>query len=223
MERLVADVRHAARSLARQPGLTLTALLTLAVGIGAATAIFSIAYGVLLRPLPYPEPERLVQLAERHAGAIGPLRGSLISNLTYSAWAHATTLQGGIAAYSGDTVTLRIGSQTSRVGGAMASPALFGLLRVRPVLGRFYADNEATADHRVVVIGHSLWQSRFGARPKVLGEAIAIDGAMHTIIGIAPAQFAFPSADAQLWRPYVVRPPTSQRADTMNVFFAIAS
>jgi putative ABC transport system permease protein len=221
MERVVADVRHAARSLARQPGLALAALLTLAVGIGAATAIFSIAYGVLLRPLPYDEPDRLVRISERHPGAEGPLRGNYLTNFTWAAWREPRTLET-LAAYSRWTLTARIGDETTRLDGSSVSPALFRILRVKPALGRFFLEEEARPDRLVAVISHSFWQSRFGGAPGAIGASLIIDGKTHTIVGVAPAGFAFPSADAQLWTPYVMPEARRERTARVSVFLALA-
>jgi putative ABC transport system permease protein len=221
MERVVADVRHAVRSLARQPGLALAALLTLAVGIGAATAIFSITYGVLLRPLPYDEPDRLVRVSERHPGAEGPLRGNYLTNFTWAAWREPRTLEA-LAAYSRWTHTVRVGDDTTRLDGSSVSPALFRILRVRPALGRFFLDEEARPDRRVAVISHGFWQSRFGGAPGAVGASLMIDGKAHTIVGVAPADFAFPSADAQLWTPFVMAEPGRERTARVSVFFALA-
>jgi putative ABC transport system permease protein len=221
MERLVAEVRHAARSLARQPGLALAALLTLAVGIGAPTAIFSIAYGVLLRPLPYPESDRLVRVSERHVGAESPLRGDFLTNLTFAAWKNPRTLES-LAAYSQWTVTARIDNETRRLDGSSVSPAIFTLLRIAPVRGRVFLEHEATAGHHVAVISHGFWQTRFGGAPSAIGATIALDGQPHTIVGVTPPGFAFPSADAQIWTPYVMREVSRERTARVSVFLALA-
>jgi predicted permease len=222
MDALIADLRHTARALARRPGLTLTALATLAVGIGAATAIFSIVYGVLLRPLPYADADRLVRVSERHQNAKSPLRESLLSNLTWHAWQQSRTIEG-LSAYNAGTHTVRIGNETMRMGGGNVSPSLFGLLRARPALGRFFTDAEATADQHPVVLSQALWHTHFGGKPDVLGSSVTIDGVVHTVVGVAAAGLDFPSPSARFWVPYVIRPkPTGPESNSINVFFALA-
>ena len=195
MDTFIADLRHAARSFARHPALTFAAWLTLAIGIGATTAIFSIVYGVLLRPLPYPEPERIVRLSEGHAGAKGPLREALLSNLTYDAWSHPKSVEA-VSGYSAETFTVRVGNQTFRLGGASVSPSLFPLLRVKPAVGRFFVNSEATDDQHPVVLGHAAWTTHFGGHADAIGRTLVIDGTPHTVVGVAPPDSPSPPPTA---------------------------
>lgn len=222
MDAILADLRQARRALLRHPGLALTAWLTLAIGIGATTAIFSVVYGVLLRPLPYDDADRLVRLSESHPGATSPLRGALLSNRTYFTWTQAPTTVEAVAPYSPSKYTARIGNETLRLGGAAVSPALFATLRVAPAMGRFFTADEAASQVPVAIISQGLWQTRFGSRPNALGSTITIDGRAHTIVGVSPAGFDFPSNEASLWTPYRVAPVTSADANAVSVFFAIA-
>ena len=137
------DVRHAVRAISRQKGLSVAALLSLALGIGANTALFSVVHGVLMRPLPYPGGDRLVRLAEEHEGATAAFRGSLLTDHTYRAWNQDSSTLEGIAAFSRGAVIDRSGSHPVRIAGAAVSPALFPMLRARPAAGRFFSDEDA--------------------------------------------------------------------------------
>jgi len=171
------DFRQALRGLARNRGLTLAVLLTLAFGIGANVALFSVVHGVLLRPLPYPEPDRLMRLSERHPGANAPLRQALLSNLTHDAWTSAPNGLEGIAVWSREVYTLTEGDGRVRLKGAAVSPSLLGLLRVNPPLGRFFLPVEATSGASdVVVLSTRLWRERFASDRAVIGKTVRIDG-----------------------------------------------
>jgi putative ABC transport system permease protein len=130
------DVRYAIRMMGRQRGFTAAALITLALGIGATTAIFSLVYGVLLRPLPYPESDRLVRVSEEHPGGRPLVRSPMLSNFTYFAWSSSSSTIEHIAAYSSVEHTWQEESGASRVSGASVSPALFTLVHARARLGR---------------------------------------------------------------------------------------
>src|SRR5206468_976807 len=138
------DVRQALRAMARQRGFTTAALVSLGLGIGANTALFSVTYGVLLRPLPYADAERLVRLSEQHPGANAPVR-TLLSNLTFHAWADRARTLDGLASYRGGTYLDARSGQAVRIAGAAVSPALFALLGARPALGRLLIPDDAGA------------------------------------------------------------------------------
>ncbi|MGD8328796.1 MAG: ABC transporter permease [Acidobacteriota bacterium] len=222
MESLLQDVRQALRTMRRQKVLTAAALVTLALGIGANTAIFSVVYGVLMRPLPYPDPGGLVRVSEEHPGANAPIPGALLSDVTLRLWQPSMKALEGIAAWSSNTYT--VGTQDpERLRGAAASPVLFDLLRQRPALGRFFTDEEAVegADD-VVVIGYGFWRERYGADPDVLGQRLVIDDRPHTIIGVAPEGLAFPVPETVLWKPYVMSTePLDAENPSMGVFGAV--
>src|SRR5687767_9680277 len=135
---LFSDFHRALRRTTRNKAFSVAVAATLALGIGANTAAFSFVYGVLLRPLPYPDAERLVRLSEFHPGATQAMRASWLSNLTYHAWSEGPRTIDGIAAYSGRLYTLVGPGETERVEGASVSPALFTLLGARPARGRFF-------------------------------------------------------------------------------------
>src|SRR5689334_18903749 len=138
MTTLVQDLRHAVRLMSRAPGFTLAALITLALAIGVNTAVFSVVYGVLLRPLPYRDATRIVRLSEEHPGGNAIIREPRLSNLTFDAWRPGARTIEGMSAYSTQTVTIRNGNDNERVDGGSLSPAAFDMLGVTPALGRFF-------------------------------------------------------------------------------------
>lgn len=221
MDILLHDLRQAFRSLFQNRAVTAAALLTLGLGIGANTAIFSVVYGVLLRPLPYAAPDEIVRIAEEHPGANAPVSG-LLSDLTYWLWTPGMRSLESIAAWSDSTFT--VGREDpERLRGAPVSPELFSLLRIAPAAGRFFSSDEAEegADD-VVVIGHGLWQERFGGSAGALGQSLVIDDRPRTIVGVAPPGFAFPSEETILWTPYVMpQTPVDEENRGMRVFGAI--
>jgi putative ABC transport system permease protein len=187
----------------QQPAFAVTALLTLALGIGANTAIFSIVYGVLMRPLPYPQPEQLVRLYEEHPGGTSPLGMKWISDITLDAWRSGKSLSQ-VAIYSSYIETVGR-TEPERWRSGVVSPPLFPMLRVTPVLGRFFDEGETVegADS-VVVLSHPLWRERYNGSADAIGQSLWIDGRAYQIIGVAPAGFSFPHPDVQYWRPYVL-------------------
>jgi len=221
METLWRDVRHTLRWMARQKGFTATACLTLALGIGANTAIFSVVYGVLLKPLPYADPDRLVHVAEEHPGSQAPLRRAYLSNVTFESWTRAMHTLEGVAAYSDETFT--VGREDpQRLAGASVSPSLFPLLRVAPAAGRFFVPEEAVEGAAgAVVLSHELWQTRFGGDPAAIGRTIFINGRPRRVVGVAPRGFAFPSPEVELWMPYVIPTVASLPQGGIAIFSAL--
>lgn len=206
------DLRLAFRTLRAHTGFATATLLTLALGIGAATAMFSIGYGVLVRPLPYPDSGRLVRLSERHPGGSSVVPDAWLSNLTYHAWNGRSRTIGPIAAYGSTTHTVGL-EEPARMTGAHLSPAAFDVLRVSPAVGRFF--NEADARQgatRVVVLSDGLWRERFGADTAAIGKLLIIDQEPYVIVGVAPAGFAFPDGRARLWTVHSVPPPAAAGA-----------
>jgi putative ABC transport system permease protein len=200
MHALVSDVRFAGRLLVKQPGVTIVALLTLAIGIGGNTAIFSAVDALLLRPLPYPEPDRLVKVWEKRP-AEGVL-DNVVAPADFIDWARMNTVFEEMAAYTAITADLTGVGEPVRVAAAGVSPPFFDVLRVRPALGRSFRGEEATPGrHRVVMLGHSMWQGRFGSDPAAVGRTIALNGVPHEIVGVLPADFEFPDATIELWAP----------------------
>src|SRR5436190_21930551 len=143
MNRFVQDLRHALRLMRRAPGFTLAALTTLALAIGVNTAVFSVVYGVLLRPLPYAAPERIVILSEKHPGGNAIIRDPRLSNLTFEAWReHGRTVES-LSGYSTQAFTVTNGNDTERIDGGSLAPSAFAALGVTPALGRFFREEEA--------------------------------------------------------------------------------
>ncbi|HEX7049880.1 MAG TPA: ABC transporter permease [Longimicrobiales bacterium] len=196
METLFHDLRYALRSLRKAPGFAGVAVLTLALGIGANTAIFSVVDGVLLRPLPYPEPDRLVSFVEA-----GSYKGAF---LEYRERAESFEA---IAAYTpGQAFSLTGRGEPVRLEGAVVSAGLFSVLGAKPLLGRTFLPGEDEAGREpVVVLSHGLWQQRFGADPGIIGEEVRLDGIARTVVGVMPPGFRFPSASTQLWVPASIR------------------
>ena len=200
------DLRYALRQLRRSPGFTLTAALTLALGIGAATAIFSLVDTVLLRPLAFPHPEQLVALDTLSRGDAAGGEATLPSDTSYPNffdWRTRAQSFDALASYQGTSFTVGATpghGSARRVDGMTVSSDFFRVLGFAPELGRSFLRAEEGAGNRAVIISHSLWQSAFNLNPHVLGQTIAINEETYTIIGVMPAAFNFPDApDAELW------------------------
>src|SRR5258708_6200442 len=210
LESILQDIRPAARSLRRTPSFTAAVILTLALGIGATTAMFSIVYGVLFRPLPYADSDRLVRLSEWHPGGT-PLFGgdNYFSNVTYYAWNGRGHMIGPIAVYSSTAFTVG-GDEPTRIAGARLSPSVFTVLGASPTVGRFFNDDDTRPGAMpVVVLSHALWHERFAADPAALGHSLVVDERPHVIVGIAPFGFAFPDREARLWTPTSLASPAA--------------
>jgi len=194
------DLRYAVRSLRRTPGFTITAIVVAALGIGATTATFSVADHVLLRPLPFPESERLVKLwqtqASRGYSRLEP------SPPNYLDWKRLSTSFTGVEAYAGTAATLLGGSEPQRISGARVTGGAFSLLGRPAALGRTLVQSDIASEQNPIVISDRLWRSRFGADPNVLGETMALDDATSVIVGVMPADFIFPDRDTDYWRPF---------------------
>jgi predicted permease len=217
------DARIGLRLLRRQPGFAAAAVLTLALGIGANTAVFSAIHAVLLEPLPYAESERLVRVGQ--PGIFGLARGpAIITNETYYAWRETTRTLEGLAAYAPRAFTLAGRGEARRVQGAAVSASLFTLLGARPALGRLFGpSDDRPPGARVAIVGHALWQSVFGGDRDILGRLVTLDGQPHAVVGVMPPGFYFPDRDAQIWTPLVVPEPSrSAHERSVSVFPALA-
>ncbi|HEV2864460.1 MAG TPA: ABC transporter permease [Pyrinomonadaceae bacterium] len=192
MTTLLQDIRYAARVLAKSPGFTAVAVLALALGVGANTAIFSVVKGVLLSPLPYPEPERLVWVWE--SNATNGILKEPASLPNYNDW--RTQAQGfdGLAAFSKAALSLTAeGQEPERIPSGVVSANFLDVLGVAPAQGRGFAPEENTpGQNRVVVLSHGLWQRRFGGDPKIVGRPITLNGNPYTVVGILPPSFREP-------------------------------
>ncbi len=200
LEQLLRDSVYALRILRHSPGFTLTAVLSLALGIGANTAIFTIVNAVLLRPLPFPDPDRLVHLWESK-----PERSyfrNVVNGFNFLDWRDRTRSFEGMSAVSGGSANLTGTGDPIAVPGMEVSPNFFSVLRVRPALGRSFLPQEGVPgqDH-VAILSYGLWQSRFASDPRILGRKITVDGEPTTVVGVMPVGFALPKNRADIWKP----------------------
>jgi putative ABC transport system permease protein len=190
-DRLVQDVRFAVRLLARTPVLTAAVVATLALGIGVASAVFSLVNAVVLRPLPYEQPDRLVQLFES-----GPRSGGeadWVSFPNFRDWQRESALFEEMAAYRYAMLTLTGAEGAESMLGLETTDRLFALLGIPPLLGRtFLPGDDAPSRRHVAVVSHAVWQRRFAADPNVIGSSVTINGESHAIVGVMPAWFRFP-------------------------------
>ncbi len=192
MHNLLQDLRFAIRQLRKSPGFALTTILTLALGIGATTAMFSLINSVLLRPLPFPEPDRLMMIAPLDSFAVKPGIPTSLSYPDFFDWRSRQHSFDAIASYHRDSHTLTGSGTPQELESETVSADFFRVLGVNPMLGRgFIADDEKKGT-RVVVLSHELWQSTFGSDRSIVGRNITLDSNSYTVIGVMPAEFTFP-------------------------------
>lgn len=196
MEALLQDLRHAVRSLLRTPGFTVVAILTLAIGIGATTTVFSVVEGVLIRSLPFPNADRLVdikQVREGGGGGTSPLA-------SYQVWRQGSRTLDEVAAYTGDTPVLTGFGAAERIDAWSVSANFFPLLGTRAYLGRLLLpDEDQPGSEPVVVVSYQFWQSHLGGSAQAIGRTLTLDTVSYTIVGITPPDFQYP-ATALAWR-----------------------
>jgi putative ABC transport system permease protein len=205
MDTLRQDIRYAILLLRRRPVFTAVAVLTLALGIGASTAIFSVVNGVLLHPLPYSEPDRLVRIYEKLDRAAMSSDRMEVAPANFLDWREQSAAFQEIAAYGADTEVLAAG-EPEQASVAYVSTNLFSTLGVTPILGRTFTDEEDTPEHdNVAILSYGLWQSRYGADPNIVGQTITLDGDPFAVVGVMPAGFRFPK-ETDLWTPLALRP-----------------
>ncbi|MCI0486765.1 MAG: ABC transporter permease [Blastocatellia bacterium] len=204
MNALWQDLRYGARMLLKKPGFTLIAVITLALGIGANTTIFTVVNALLLRPLPYPEAERLAIVATTMRREQAEVRST--SYPDFVDWRDQNTLFEQIAARSSNSFSLLGAGEPERVNGELVSANYFSLLGVRAALGRtFLPEEDRTPDaQRVAVVGYGLWHRRFGGNPKLVGQTIQLSDGYYTVIGIMPEGFRGISDQAELWLPMMM-------------------
>jgi predicted permease len=192
------DLAYTGRVLRRTPGFAITAILIVALGIGATTAAFSVTDFVLIRPLPFSEPERLVKLYERTPG----YPRLELSAANYRDWKQASTVFERIGLYHGDAGNLVGVGEPLRVEGAAVSADLFPTLRVQPLLGRLFDDSDDRAGAAgTIVLSYRLWQTQFGGDAAVIGRQVLLDAESCAVIGVMPPELRFPTSDALFWRP----------------------
>ena len=202
------DVRHAVRGLRRNPGFTATVVVVLALGIGANTAMFSIVYGMLLRPLPYPDPDAIVHVGEVREGQS---RSSLfLTNTTLPRIQEEAESFERLAAYEERSVDWLSPDGAVTLNGATVSPSLFPLLRAAPHIGRLFTEEEALSGaDRVILLSHGAWRRRFGSDPDIVGTVLEFGDGARTVVGVLAEGFFFPSREAEFWTPFVI-PPFAQ-------------
>ncbi len=198
MSVLVQDFRYACRALRKNPSFTGVAVLALALGIGANSAIFSVIDAVLLAPLPYPRFDELVMVWESDGGA----EQEWVTPANFLDWQDQTRTFSGMAAFSEVNLNLIGSGEPERLQGCRTSATLFPVLGIEPLVGRFLMpDDDVFGGPRVVVLSHRLWQRSFGSDPGLVGRTINLNSEAHTVVGVMPARFAFPSADTLFWVP----------------------
>jgi predicted permease len=190
LEQLAADVRYAARTLGKSTGFTVVAVLTLALGIGANTSIFSLVSGILLVPLPFPSPERLVSITGTYP------KGGIV------AMREQVRAMDVAASYEGHELNLTGLGQPVRLTGTLVSAEFFSVLGARPELGRtFLPGEDIPGQDNYVILSHTLWQQRFGGDPAIIGRSMQLQGINRQVVGVMPENFRFPSAKTQVWIP----------------------
>ncbi|HEX5706693.1 MAG TPA: ABC transporter permease [Pyrinomonadaceae bacterium] len=197
------DIRYGFRMLLKSPGFTAAAVVALALGIGANTAIFSVVNSVLLRPFPYEDPDRLVIVWETNPMANGEtmLRNEA-SPANWLDWKRETTAFEEFGAFNWNTYNLTGTDAPEHIVGNPTSAGIFAALKVKPLHGRvILPEDDQEGAPRVVVLSHGLWQRRFGGDPSVVGQQITLNNNSHTVVGVMPQGFEFPSAFSHLWTP----------------------
>ena len=206
------DLRYAARLLVRQRAFGLVATLTMALSIGVVTTLFSVVYGVLMRPLPWPDPDRLVRLAESHVGATRDMPWTM-TDTAYRPWIEKQNTIESAGAWLRQTVTLGGPAGSERLSIATVTASVFPMLRAKPLIGQIFTSD----DRNEVVLSHGFWRDRFGSNSDAIGRTVQINGAPFVIVGVMPDEFMFPDRATRLWRPYPIPPgiqPNGSRSIT---------
>jgi putative ABC transport system permease protein len=199
------DLKFAFRQLLKNPGLTMVALLTLALGIGANTAIFSFVCTVLLKPLPYSNPERLVQLFENNV--INGWHENAIGAPVIAEWRRQASAFEGIAARGDGAYSLTGRGAPVILSGAQISANTFSLLGVNPLIGRdFLPEEETYGKHYVVLLGNECWRKRFGGNTNILGQSLTMNGESYQVIGVLPPRIQYPQPNLEVWTPLAFSP-----------------
>ncbi len=209
LDMLSQDIRYAFRLLARRRAYAAIVTLTLAVGIGATTAVFSVVNGVLLRPLPYPQDQRLVAVWENDR--LNQKPRYFVAPANYLDWRDGARTFEQLAAYSGGSARINAGAEGFHVSVTVVTTNFFETLGVSPLLGRgFTADESVPPHHRVLVLSYLLWQSHFGSDPAVVGRTVQLNDNAYRIVGVMPRGFSFPERGVDAWRPAGITPAFQQ-------------
>jgi putative ABC transport system permease protein len=199
IERIAQDLCYAFRSFVRAPGFAVLAISTMAIGVGANAAIFSVVNAVLLRPLPFRVPAALVLLTDTNKSTRQSLGNT--APATYLDWKARSRSFSAMAAFHNDTYTATSADHPERLGGAIVDANFFDVLGVAPLLGRAFAPtDQGSGARRVVVLGHAMWMDRFGGRPDAIGQTLRLNGEPHTVVGVMPPGIDYPER-AALWTP----------------------
>lgn len=222
VETLLQDIRYALRMLRKSPGFTTVAVLTLALGIGANTTIFSFVSAVMLRKPPFPNPDRVVALCSKNPTPVWAANRSPVSVPDFLDWRAQSSSFSGVVAVDTADFTLSGGTEPERVTGARVSPDYFSVLGITPVLGRAFAPGEDRASSpRVVMLSEGLWRRRFAADPQIIGRSIRVDGESYTIVGIISHKSQLAWSPSQIWMPLVFTPkdlaPHARKTRTLFV------
>jgi putative ABC transport system permease protein len=205
-ERLVQDIRFALRQIVRKPGFAAAVVLTMALGIGANAAIFSVLDAVLLRPLPYTEPQGLIKVWTRFTGIGQPNDQNWVSAPEFRDFEELNHSFSALAAISGGSFNLGVKGSPQRVVGASVSTSLFPMLGAQPMLGRLFLPEEGQPGRdRELILSYGLWRRVFAANPKVVGSTLDIDGVPMTVVGVMPEGFAYPD-ETEIWGPLSFSP-----------------
>ena len=201
MSLLAQDLRYGFRMFRKSPGFTAVTIAVLALGIGANTAIFSVVNGVLLRPLPYPDSERIVDVAHVPPQDIFPGHKTFsVSPANYLDWRARASSFEKLAAVTGDYVNVAGAGEPESVLAMVVTSDFFDAFGARPIVGRGFIPAEEEPGHRVVVLGEALWKSKFGGAETAVGSTMKVNGVGYTIVGILPARLAYPP-EARLYMP----------------------
>lgn len=209
------DLRYAFRLVWRKPGFTSVAVVTMALGIGTTTVLFSLTWGVLMKPLPWPNADRLVIVKETRGG--NPPRFNSFSNTAYAAWREKAALVEHLVAWSDRAATVTGLGDPERIRIVTATASLFPALGVKPLAGSFFREEDELS--RVAVIAESLWRQRFGSDPDAIGRALRLDGQPFTIVGVMPDAVAYPNPQIRAWVSF--RPPVPS-GNSLSMFEALA-
>jgi predicted permease len=228
MQGLWQDVRYGLRLLRREPGFTAVAVLTIALGVGAASTLFSVTDGVLLKPLPWPDAERLIRVSESRSGH-APRVPWTLTNGSFLAWrAQRSTIED-IAGWRNVPISATIGSLSDpvRIQTTTVTPSLFTVLKAAPLRGRLFVDDDAVDGvtpqaKNVVILSYGLWQESFGGRDDAIGGIVRIGDQPYSVVGVMPKGFAFPDRDTRAWTPWAVPATLGGGAQRLVIFPALA-
>src|SRR5438477_4432275 len=218
MEISLRDVRHAARNLVRSPGFAVVTILTLALGIGANTAIFSVVNAVILRPLRYPQPDRLIYISSQF-----PQMGFdqfWVSPPEFMELQERARAFSVVGAFAAGQANLTAPDRPRRVNAVQASADLFKVLGVNPMYGRTFDAGETRPNGPLVtILSHEIWRSAFGARPDIVGSQVEINGVRRTVVGIMPPSFDVADQHVEIWNPLVLDP--ANRRNRYNHYLSL--